>query len=86
MKKVQMNKKEDTQDQIKKALVQKLFECVNGISERQEKKGIPKNGLTVFVAEIGVDGRKYDMTIALTPDGVFNAFQKSQIVCKYETK
>ena len=77
MTEVNMDKQNNSQDEIKKVLVAKLYECVNSISERQEKKGIPDDGLTLFVAEIGVDGKKFDMTIALTPEGILDEFKKA---------
>ena len=73
---IHLNKTTHTQDEIKKAITAKIYGCVNKISEIQEKKGIPINGLTSYVAAIGIDGRKYDMTLVLTPDGVFSDFEK----------
>ena len=70
----------NTQDEIKKAITAKIYGCVSKISEIQEKKGIPINGLTSYVAAIGIDGRKYDMTLVLTPVGVFSAFAKTSVL------
>ena len=76
MGKVSMSKKENSQDEMEKVLVVKIIDCIKSISEQQEEEGIPSSGLTVYVAEVGIDGKEYDMTLCLTPKGVFSDFQK----------
>ena len=65
-------------DYTKNPLVMKLAMCVEQILELHNSKGIPEEGLTLYVAGIECKNKNYDMTIALTPEGVFDEFKKNK--------
>ena len=66
MKKIELNKDENSQQDMELMLVIKLMYCIKEISKLQETKGIPDEGLTMFVAEVGLSNIKWDLTISLT--------------------
>ena len=71
-----MNKEKNSQEEMKTVIMAKMLECLNTISEEQEKNGIPKDGFTVLVGEIGVDGKSWDLCLCLTEKGILDNFKR----------
>ena len=69
MKKIELNKDENSQQDMELMLVIKLMYCIKEISKLQETKCIPDEGLTMFVSEVGLSNIKWDLTISLTKKG-----------------
>jgi len=76
MKKHTLDKKDYSQNQIKNAIIHKLWQCVEDMSGKED---VSDEGLTVYVAECSINGKKFDMTISLTPLGAFDDFAKRQM-------
>ena len=72
------DKETSSQEDIGIMIACQLLGCVRQISEMQDKGEVTEECLTIKVCEVGLGGMQFDMTIALTPKGVFNDFVIAQ--------
>jgi len=76
--KKEMSKKSHTQDHMKSELAKVILNHINDINAISEMKGIPSDGITSFLGEIGMDGKEYELSISWTPKGMLDGFKKGK--------
>lgn len=69
-----MSKEKNSQYEIKSTLLQVIEIHLEQLSKMQEQKGIPKEGVTMVICEVGIDNKKYDLTLCLTEKGYLDKF------------
>ena len=62
-----MHKENNSQDEMKKALVACLLDVINKIDEHVETNGHNKDGYTVSFADTIIDKKNYVMSLCITP-------------------
>lgn len=77
---IYMNKINNSQDSMEKMLAIALLQAVKDMSETQETSGIPENGLTIVIGNVGMDNREFKLSICLTPIDVFSEFLKTTAI------
>ena len=63
----QMDKSTHSQDEISKSLIKGITLTIEQINRLSDEIGVPKQGLSVPVGEIGFNGNKFDLIISLSP-------------------
>ena len=68
------NKEVNSQEDMSRVLAHKTIGIFMDIAKQNE---LPDNGLTAYLAEVGANGKIYDVTICFTPKGVLEEFANS---------
>lgn len=77
MKQWDMSAKTHTQNEITQIAEKAICDAFRQMNKIDDSQGIPKEGLTIVVLEIGFGGRVYDLSLVLTPEGIIDEFGKN---------